>query len=125
MGRGTGSAPLDRRSIRSVGAAQDRKVASGVIYLRSDGLQNVGRPYCRTSGTKDNQRNGVPLTLVVDVIASALRAEGVEMLSCYPTTPMIDAATRAGIRPVVCRQERVGVGIADGYSRLTAGDGFG
>ncbi|WP_259313022.1 thiamine pyrophosphate-requiring protein [Capillimicrobium parvum] len=59
------------------------------------------------------------------MIASALRAEGVEMLSCYPTTPMIDAATRAGIRPVVCRQERVGVGIADGYSRVTAGDGFG
>jgi acetolactate synthase-1/2/3 large subunit len=62
---------------------------------------------------------------VVDVIARILRDEGVTELSCYPTTPMIDAAVRAGIRPVVCRQERVGVGIADGFSRVKAGDGFG
>ena len=95
------------------------------MYLRSDGLPILGRPYCWTSGTKDYQRDGVPLTLVVDVIASALRAEGVEMLSCYPTTPMIDAATRAGIRPVVCRQERVGVGIARRLQSRDGGEGFG
>lgn len=62
------------------------------------------------------------MPLVVDVIAQALREEGVEVLSCYPTTPIIDAAVRAGIRPILCRQERVGVGIADGFSRV-AGDG--
>ena len=42
--------------------------------------------------------------------------EGVEFLSCYPTTPILEAAAAAGIRPVICRQERVGVGIADGFS---------
>jgi acetolactate synthase-1/2/3 large subunit len=62
---------------------------------------------------------------VVDAVAQALRAEGVEFLSAYPTTPMIDAAVRAGIRPVLCRQERVGVGIADGFSRVGAPDRFG
>jgi acetolactate synthase-1/2/3 large subunit len=62
------------------------------------------------------------MLLVADVIAQALRKEGLDFLSCYPTTPMIDAAVRAGIRPVLCRQERVGVGIADGFSRV-AGDG--
>jgi acetolactate synthase-1/2/3 large subunit len=62
---------------------------------------------------------------VVDVVANALRVEGVEYLMAYPTTPVIDAAARAGVRPVLCRQERVGVGMADGYSRVCAHRGYG
>jgi len=58
---------------------------------------------------------------VVDAIAEILKREGVEFLSCFPTAPMIEAAAAAGIRPVVCRQERVGVGIADGFSRVSNG----
>jgi acetolactate synthase I/II/III large subunit len=58
---------------------------------------------------------------IVDAIADILKREGVEFLSTYPTTPLIDAAAAAGIRPVLCRQERVGVGIADGYTRTTNG----
>src|SRR5439155_1122439 len=54
-------------------------------------------------------------------IAEIMKREGVEFLSTYPTTPIIDAAAAAGIRPVLCRQERVGVGIADGFSRTTNG----
>jgi acetolactate synthase I/II/III large subunit len=62
---------------------------------------------------------------VVDVIAEVLKREGVEFLSCYPTNVLIEAAARAGIRPIVCRQERVGVGIADGFSRVTNGKRIG
>ncbi|HTF93027.1 MAG TPA: thiamine pyrophosphate-requiring protein [Verrucomicrobiae bacterium] len=62
---------------------------------------------------------------VVDVIAEILKREGVEFLSCYPTNTMIEAAATAGIRPIVCRQERVGVGIADGFSRVTNGKRIG
>ena len=58
---------------------------------------------------------------VVDALAEIMKREGVEFLSTYPTTPVIDAAAAAGIRPVLCRQERVGVGIADGFSRTTNG----
>ena len=58
---------------------------------------------------------------VVDVIAEILKREGVEFLSCYPTNVLIEAAARAGIRPIVCRQERVGVGIADGFTRVNNG----
>jgi acetolactate synthase I/II/III large subunit len=58
---------------------------------------------------------------VVDAIAEILKREGVEFLSTYPTTPVIDSAAAAGIRPVLCRQERVGVGIADGFTRTTNG----
>jgi len=58
---------------------------------------------------------------VVNAIAEILKREGVEFLTCYPTTPLIEAAAVAGIRPIVCRQERTGVGIADGFSRVSAG----
>jgi acetolactate synthase-1/2/3 large subunit len=57
----------------------------------------------------------------VDAIAEILKREGVSFLSAYPTTPVIDATAAVGIRPVLCRQERVGVGIADGFTRVTNG----
>ena len=57
----------------------------------------------------------------VDVVAHILKREGIQYLSAYPTTPVIEAAAEVGIRPVICRQERVGVGIADGYTRVNNG----
>jgi acetolactate synthase I/II/III large subunit len=62
---------------------------------------------------------------VIDAIAEILKREGVQFLSCYPTTPIIEACAAAGIRPYLCRQERVGAGIADGYSRVTNGKPLG
>ena len=56
-----------------------------------------------------------------DVIARIIQREGVEYLSAYPTTQLIESAAEVGIRPILCRQERVGVGIADGYSRVKNG----
>jgi acetolactate synthase-1/2/3 large subunit len=56
---------------------------------------------------------------VVDAIADILKREGVEYVFCYPTNTLIEACAAAHIRPIVCRQERVGVGMADGYSRIT------
>ena len=46
---------------------------------------------------------------VIDAMVEILKREGAEFLSCYPTTPIIDAAAEAELRPIVCRQERVGV----------------
>ncbi|MDP6707610.1 MAG: thiamine pyrophosphate-requiring protein [Alphaproteobacteria bacterium] len=59
--------------------------------------------------------------LVADAIAEILKREGVEHLSCYPTTPLTESSAAAGIRPIICRQERVGVGIADGFARVSNG----
>ena len=56
-----------------------------------------------------------------ELTADILRREGVEFLACYPRNALIESCAAAGIRPVICRQERVGVGIADGFSR-TAGN---
>ena len=62
---------------------------------------------------------------VVDAICEILKREGVEFLSCYPTNTLIEAAAAADIRPIICRQERVGVGIADGFTRITNGKRIG
>jgi acetolactate synthase-1/2/3 large subunit len=56
-----------------------------------------------------------------DVVAEILKREGTEMLSCYPRNPLIDAAAKIDVRPILCRQERVGVGIADGFTRVMRG----
>jgi thiamine pyrophosphate-dependent acetolactate synthase large subunit-like protein len=56
-----------------------------------------------------------------DVIVEILKREGTTTLFCFPTTSIIENAVAAGIRPVICRQERVGVDMADGYARVTNG----
>jgi acetolactate synthase-1/2/3 large subunit len=56
-----------------------------------------------------------------DVVAQILKLEGTEFLSCYPRNPLIDAAAQLDIRPILCRQERVGIGIADGFTRIRRG----
>jgi acetolactate synthase I/II/III large subunit len=55
------------------------------------------------------------------LVAEILKREGTEFLSCYPRNPLIEACAALDIRPVLCRQERVGVGLADGYSRIKRG----
>src|SRR5262245_24876303 len=55
------------------------------------------------------------------VIAEILKREGTEFLSCYPRNQVIEPCAALDIRPVLCRQERVGVGLADGYSRIKRG----
>lgn len=62
---------------------------------------------------------------VMDLIADYLKREGVSTLFAYPTTPIIEAAASAGIRPVLCRQERVGVDMAHGFARVSNGKRFG
>lgn len=56
-----------------------------------------------------------------DTIVEILRREGVSTIFCFPTTPLIENAVAAGIRPIICRQERVGVDMADGFARVTNG----
>ena len=59
------------------------------------------------------------------VIAKILKAEGVEWLACFPAQTLIDVCAREGIRPILTRQERAGVNMADGYSRINNGNKIG
>ena len=54
-------------------------------------------------------------------IAEILKREGVEMLTGYPVNHLIEFAAAADIRPVMVRQERIGLHMADAISRVTSG----
>jgi acetolactate synthase I/II/III large subunit len=58
---------------------------------------------------------------VMDAITEILKREGISTMFCFPTTPIIEAAAAGGVRPIVCRQERVGVHMADGCARVSNG----
>ncbi len=62
---------------------------------------------------------------VADAIAKALKAEGVEYLFAYPVNPLIEAAAKLDIRPIIVRQERIGLHMADAMSRMTSGEKIG
>ncbi|HEY1247064.1 MAG TPA: thiamine pyrophosphate-requiring protein [Hyphomicrobiaceae bacterium] len=58
---------------------------------------------------------------VGDAIAEILKREGVGMVIGYPVNHVLEYAAIADIRPIVVRQERTGVHMADAISRLTSG----
>jgi acetolactate synthase-1/2/3 large subunit len=59
------------------------------------------------------------------VIAKILKIEGVEWMACFPHHSLIDRAAVEGIRPIITRQERTGVNMADGFSRINGGKKIG
>ena len=54
-------------------------------------------------------------------IADILKKEGVEYLFAYPVNHLIEACAAVDIRPIIVRQERIGLHMADAMSRLTKG----
>lgn len=62
---------------------------------------------------------------VASAVAEILRREGVEVIFGYPRNQVLETAAAAGIRPIIVRQERVGVHMADALSRLTRGERLG
>ena len=56
-----------------------------------------------------------------DWVAQILKAEGVDFMGVIPFNRLEESGAKAGIRPLIFRQERVGVNLADGYSRITNG----
>ncbi len=62
---------------------------------------------------------------VMNAVAEILKREGTDYLFCFPTLDLIETVAQHGIRPIVCRQERVGMGMADAYSRISNGKRIG
>ena len=61
----------------------------------------------------------------VEAIVEILKREGVEYLFAYPVNHIIEYAARRDIRPIIVRQERIGLHMADALSRLTSGKKIG
>jgi acetolactate synthase-1/2/3 large subunit len=58
-------------------------------------------------------------------IAEIMKREGIEILCGYPVNHLIEFAANADIRPVMVRQERIGLHMADAISRVTSGRSIG
>jgi thiamine pyrophosphate-dependent acetolactate synthase large subunit-like protein len=58
-------------------------------------------------------------------IAEIMKREGIEILCGYPVNHLIEYAANADIRPVMVRQERIGIHMADAISRVTSGQSIG
>ena len=58
---------------------------------------------------------------VNDAIVSILAREGEKQIFCFPDNPLIEAAARNGMRPIMTRTERTAVAMADGYTRVSNG----
>jgi thiamine pyrophosphate-dependent acetolactate synthase large subunit-like protein len=58
-------------------------------------------------------------------IAEIMKREGIEILCGYPVNHLIEFAANADIRPIMVRQERIGLHMADAISRMTSGRSIG
>ena len=57
----------------------------------------------------------------VEAIVEILKREGVECVIGYPVNHVLEFAARWNIRPIIVRQERIGLHMADALSRLSSG----
>lgn len=62
---------------------------------------------------------------VSSTIVEVLKREGVEVIFGYPRNAVLEEAAAAGIRPIIVRQERTGLHMADALSRMTRGKHMG
>lgn len=60
-----------------------------------------------------------------DAISEILKREGVEWIIGYPVNHILERGAAAGIRPIIVRQERTGLHMADAVSRVTSGKKLG
>ena len=61
----------------------------------------------------------------VEAISEILKREGVECIIGYPVNHILEYAARWDIRPIIVRQERIGLHMADAISRVTSGKKLG
>src|SRR5215217_1557564 len=93
-----------------------RALPPGEILLQ---LSQIGRtePACYSGGETVMKLGAA--------IAEIMKREGIEILCGYPVNHLIEHAANADIRPVMVRQERIGLQMADAISRVTSGRSIG
>jgi acetolactate synthase-1/2/3 large subunit len=58
---------------------------------------------------------------VGEAVAEIMKREGIEILCGYPVNHLLEYAAATDIRPIIVRQERIGIHMADAISRVTSG----
>ncbi len=61
----------------------------------------------------------------VEAISEILKREGIGTIIGYPVNHVLEYVAHLDIRPIIVRQERVGLHMADAISRMTSGDKLG
>lgn len=62
---------------------------------------------------------------VADAIPHILKREGVEWVIGYPVNHILEHVAKVDVRPIIVRQERIGLHMADAVSRVTSGKKIG
>jgi acetolactate synthase-1/2/3 large subunit len=62
---------------------------------------------------------------VGDAISHILKREGVEWVIGYPVNHILEHVAKIDVRPIIVRQERIGLHMADAISRVTSGKKLG
>ena len=57
----------------------------------------------------------------IDAMARILQQEGTEFMFCFPSNPLIEAGAKLGIPPIMARNERTMINMADAYTRVSNG----
>lgn len=71
------------------------------------------------------KKGGGTRVKVGEAIVEILKREGVEMVIGYPVNHILEYAAEADLRPIIVRQERTGIHMADAISRLSSGGKIG
>src|SRR6202012_1171569 len=85
--------------------------------LLAEAFARLG-PSQTSSGEKSAMKIGA-------AIAEIMKREGIEILTGYPVNHLLEFAAEIDIRPVIVRQERIGLHMADAISRVTSGEKIG
>src|SRR6185295_10270905 len=97
---------------------------------RRVGCTRVRRPCFETAAARPPQHEGVlnrggTIMKVGLAISEILKREGIEIIIGYPVNHILELAAHLDIRPIIVRQERIGLHMADAISRLTRGKKMG
>src|SRR5947207_9104269 len=87
---------------------------------RRPGIRRTGRCRKLAANRRPDRTAEEPPMKVTNAIAQILKREGVEFLIGYPVNPIIEGAAEADIRPIMVRQERIGLPIVDAVANVTS-----